>query len=68
VEFNNNTEYWTVTAKDLDNSSTIYFKTVAPDLLYVLPQKNRKIEDLEQMSKIEEYTKKYRYLLRPELG
>ena len=73
VEINNNTGgYWEVSAYELDNFDSVIFKVLAPDLFYVTgatrddPATNHlKIEDLEQMAKIEEYSEKYRFTIMP---
>ncbi len=57
---------WNVTAEMLDSGKTITFKTIAFGL-DILPESRRSIEDLEQLGKINEYSKEVREQLNPSI-
>ncbi|MBI2647029.1 hypothetical protein HYW99_00990 [Candidatus Woesearchaeota archaeon] len=54
-----------LTSKDLERYSTIIFYVVSIDIASV-PEQNRVIEDIEQMSKIEDYSNIYQLTLQPD--
>ena len=58
---------WNVTAEMLDSGKTITFKTIAFGL-DLLPEARRSIEDLEQLGRIQEYSKEVREQLTPTLS
>ena len=55
---------FTIKAKDLENHGTIVFYLVSADIAGI-PEPNRVIEDIEQMNKIEQYSKTYQAVLQP---
>jgi len=58
VLFNNNTGYLILDPALVYNSKEIRFYLLSP-ALYMVEEKERKIEDLEQLGKFEEYTKQF---------
>ena len=58
VLFNNNTGYLILDPALVYNSKEIRFYLLSP-ALYMVEEKERKIEDLEQLGKLEEYTKQF---------
>jgi len=58
---------WQVTREMLDSGNTIQFSTIAFGL-DLLPESRRKIEDLEQLGKIQDYSKEVREQLEPKIS
>ncbi|MBI4016404.1 MAG: hypothetical protein HY363_01800 [Candidatus Aenigmarchaeota archaeon] len=58
---------WELTSEMLDSGSTIKFSTIAFGL-DILPESRRKIEDLEQLGRIQDYSKEVREELEPKIS
>lgn len=64
LNWDDNYSYVTITQADLDRSSNIEFTVLALDLKGV-PEGERKVEDLEQLDKLPEYSKSYASFMKP---
>ncbi len=62
-----NSGYWKITSEELNENNRIEFVALSYDLKNVPPE-NRKIEDVQIISNIQEYSIIYRPLLEPEFG
>ena len=62
-----NSGHWRINSEQLNSNNRIEFVTLSYDLKNV-PLENRKIEDVQILSNIQEYSVIYRPVLEPEFG
>jgi hypothetical protein len=66
TNFDDNSQYWTITNQELTSGNTIVFKVLTVDIANV-PEGERVVEDLSQISKFKNLTQEQLTMLRPQI-